>query len=141
VIRAAQLAQAHEMILRLPKGYDTVVGESGAGLSGGQRQRVALARALYGTPKLILLDEPDAHLDAEGEDALKAALHALKACGSTVVLVGHRAGLMAQLDKIAVLNEGALQAFGPAAGVLARLHAGKVRELPFAPSRVREARA
>jgi len=141
VIRAAQLAQAHEMILRLPKGYDTVVVESGAGLSGGQRERLLLARALYGTPKLILLDEPDAHLDAEGEDALKAALHALKACGSTVVLVGHRAGLMAQLDKIAVLNEGALQAFGPAAGVLARLHSGNVRELPFAPTRVREARA
>lgn len=130
VIRAAQRAQAHDMILRLPNGYDTQVGEGGIGLSGGQRQRIALARALYGEPKLVVLDEPDAHLDADGDDALRAALRALKACGTTVVLVGHRGGLMAQLDKIAVLKEGALQAFGPAATVLARLSAHNVHTLP-----------
>jgi PrtD family type I secretion system ABC transporter len=130
VIRAAQLAQAHDMILRLPDGYDTRVEDSGAGLSGGQRQRIALARSLYGQPKLVVLDEPDAHLDAEGEEALRAALRALKACGSTVVLAGHRAALMAQLDKIAVLRDGALQAFGPAATVLARLNAHNVHALP-----------
>jgi PrtD family type I secretion system ABC transporter len=132
VIRAAQLAQAHEMILRLPQGYDTPLGEDGAGLSGGQRQRIALARALYGAPRLVVLDEPDAHLDAEGDDALRAALRALKAAGTTVVLVGHRSSLMAQLDKIAVLHEGTLQAFGPAATVLARVQARNVRTLPTA---------
>jgi ABC-type protease/lipase transport system fused ATPase/permease subunit len=132
VVRAAQLAQAHDMILRLPDGYDTAVGEGGAGLSGGQRQRIALARALYGGPKLVVLDEPDAHLDSEGQDALRDALRALKAAGCTVVVIAHRAGLMAGLDKIAVLNDGELQAFGPAAAVLNRLQARPVRVLPVA---------
>jgi len=132
VIEAAKMAQAHEMILRLPKGYETPVGEGGSGLSGGQRQRVGLARALYGQPRLVVLDEPDAHLDAEGEDALKGALRALKACGTTVVVVGHRAALMAQLDKIAVMKDGALQAIGPAGAMLARLQARNVHALPAA---------
>jgi PrtD family type I secretion system ABC transporter len=132
VIDAAQLAQAHDLILRLPEGYDTQVGEAGSRLSGGQRQRVALARALYGRPKLVVLDEPDASLDSEGQDALKAVLRALKACGSTVVVVGHRTGLMAQLDKIAVMNEGTLLAFGPAAVVLAGSQARNVHALPTA---------
>jgi ATP-binding cassette, subfamily C, type I secretion system permease/ATPase len=141
VIEAARLAQAHDMILFLPDGYDTVVGDAGTRLSGGQRQRIALARAMYGRPKLVVLDEPDAHLDAEGQDALKAALRALKACGSTVVVVGHRAGLMAQLDKIAVMKEGALQAFGPAAAVLAGPHARNVHALPAPIPSLREAAA
>jgi PrtD family type I secretion system ABC transporter len=141
VIKAAQLAQAHDMILRLPDGYDTVVGDTGTRLSGGQRQRIALARALYGRPKLVVLDEPDAHLDAEGQDALKAALRALKACGSTVVVVGHRGGLMAQLDKIAVIKEGALQAFGPAATVLAAAQARNVHVLPAPTPHTTEAAA
>jgi PrtD family type I secretion system ABC transporter len=132
VVRAAQRAHAHDMILRLPQGYDTPVGEAGIALSGGQRQRIALARALYGDPRLVVLDEPDAHLDADGEEALRAALRALKASGTTVVVVGHRVGLMAQLDKIAVLKEGALHAFGPAATVLARLNARNVHALPAA---------
>lgn len=141
VIGAAQLAHAHDMILRLPDGYDTVVGEAGTGLSGGQRQRIALARALYGRPKLVMLDEPDAHLDAEGQDALTAALRALKDCGSTVVVVGHRVGLMAQLDKIAVMKEGALQAFGPSAIVLAGPHARNVHALPVPTPNTKEAAA
>ena len=132
VIRAAQLAQAHDMILRLPQGYDTMLGDAGVALSGGQRQRIALARALYGQPRLVVLDEPDAHLDAEGEAALKAALHALKASGTTVVVVGHRAGLMAQLDTIAVMKEGALQSIGPAAAMLAGWRARNVHALPAA---------
>ncbi|WP_280153798.1 type I secretion system permease/ATPase [Piscinibacter sp. XHJ-5] len=121
VVQAARLAQAHEMILRLPDGYDTRVGDGGVRLSGGQRQRIALARALYGAPRLVVLDEPDAHLDAEGELALRLALLSLKTCGTTVIVVGHRAGLMAQMDKLAVLHDGALEAFGPAAAVLARM--------------------
>jgi len=141
VIEAARLAQAHDMIQRLPDGYDTRVGEAGARLSGGQRQRIALARALYGRPKLVVLDEPDAHLDAAGAGALKSALRALKAGASTVIVVGHRAGLMTQLDKIAVMHEGALVAFGPPATVLAGPHARNVKALPVPVTGTREAAA
>jgi ABC-type protease/lipase transport system fused ATPase/permease subunit len=117
------------MILRLPDGYDTEIGEAGAMLSGGQRQRIALARALYGDPRLVVLDEPNANLDGEGELALAAALKALKAFGVTVILVGHRPSMVSQLDKLAVLKDGALEAFGPTAEVLPRLRAG-ARQAP-----------
>jgi len=122
-VAAARLAHAHEMILRLPEGYDTQIGEAGAILSGGQRQRIALARALYGNPKLVVLDEPNANLDAEGELALTEAIAELKERGVTLVMVGHRQKLMAQLDKLAVLKDGALEAFGPTAAILTRLGA------------------
>jgi PrtD family type I secretion system ABC transporter len=130
VIRAAQLARAHELILRLPDGYETEIGEGGCLLSGGQRQRIALARALYGDPRLLILDEPNANLDEEGDEALCAALADLKARGVTVILVGHRRRVMNQLDKIAVLRNGALEAFGPTATILARLRDG-AKVLPF----------
>ena len=123
VVEAAKLAHAHEMILRLPEGYDTQIGEAGSVLSGGQRQRIALARAVYGAPRLVVLDEPNANLDAEGERALGAALGELKRRGCTVVLVGHRPAMMSMLDKLAVMNDGALEAFGPAPAVLSRLRA------------------
>jgi PrtD family type I secretion system ABC transporter len=123
VVEAARLAHAHEMILRLPEGYDTEIGDAGTVLSGGQRQRIALARALYGAPRLVVLDEPNANLDAEGEAALKAALRDLKERGVTVVMVGHRAALMAQLDKLAVLKAGAIERFGPSAAILPPLRA------------------
>jgi PrtD family type I secretion system ABC transporter len=123
VVAAARLAHAHDLILRLPQGYETEIGEAGAVLSGGQRQRVALARALYGEPRLVVLDEPNANLDAEGEAALQAALRELKARRVTVIMAGHRPALMAQLDKLAVLNGGVLEAFGPAAAVVSRLRA------------------
>ncbi len=118
VVAAAKLAHAHDMILRLPSGYDTAIGDAGAMLSGGQRQRIALARALHGLPRLVVLDEPNANLDAEGEAALAAALRELKQRGTTVVVVSHRPALMSQLDKIAVLRDGVLEAFGPVADVL-----------------------
>jgi ABC-type protease/lipase transport system fused ATPase/permease subunit len=92
-------------------------------LSGGQRQRIALARALYGEPRLVVLDEPNANLDAEGEAALLSALRELKARGVTVIMAGHRPALMSQLDKLAVLNGGVLEAFGAAAAVVSRLRA------------------
>ncbi|MHA6575614.1 type I secretion system permease/ATPase [Pseudomonas yamanorum] len=121
VVQAAQQAGVHELILRLPHGYDTVLGDEGSGLSGGQKQRVALARALYGGPRLIVLDEPNSNLDTVGEAALASAIMQMKALGSTVVLVTHRSSALAQADKLLVLNEGRLQAFGPSQDVLRAL--------------------
>jgi PrtD family type I secretion system ABC transporter len=133
VVEAAQLAHTHDMIVRMPEGYDTQIGEAASTISGGQRQRIALARALYGNPRLVVLDEPNANLDAEGELALAATLKALKQRGTTVVMVGHRSSLMTQLDKLAVLNEGALEAFGRSDAVLARAGA-VVRQLHRSPA-------
>jgi PrtD family type I secretion system ABC transporter len=138
IVRAARLAHAHEMILQLPDGYDTQIGDGGAVLSGGQRQRIALARALHGEPRLIVLDEPSAHLDTAGEGALLAALAELKARGVTVIMVTHGATFMAALDKLALLKNGTLELFGPSATVLARLRsppASTQRVVAFPPSK------
>ncbi|MFC6300270.1 type I secretion system permease/ATPase [Pseudomonas spelaei] len=121
VVKAAQQAGVHELILRLPQGYDTVLGDNGGGLSGGQKQRVALARALYGAPRLIVLDEPNSNLDTVGEAALASAIVQMKTQGSSVILVTHRSSALAQADKLLVLNEGHLQAFGPSQEVLRAL--------------------
>ena len=121
VIRAAKRAHAHDMILRLPRGYDTELGEGGAGLSPGQRQRVALARALYGEPRLVVLDEPNANQDAEGDEALIQALRDLKQAGVTVVAVAHRPSLLVNVDKLLVLRDGVAEMFGPRVEVTARL--------------------
>jgi PrtD family type I secretion system ABC transporter len=124
VIRAAQSAHTHEMILRLPKGYDTEVGESGAALSPGQRQRIALARALYGEPRLVVLDEPNANLDVEGDDALLRAMNDLKSAGVTVVVIAHRPSLLGSMDKLLVLKDGVAEMFGPRAEITARVTRG-----------------
>jgi ATP-binding cassette subfamily C exporter for protease/lipase len=121
VIEAATLAGVHEMILRLPQGYDTLVGDRGAGLSGGQKQRIGLARALYGNPSLIVLDEPNSNLDDIGEAALKVAIDRLRIAGKTVVLITHRTSIIAATTKLLLLVEGQLRLFGPTQHVLAEL--------------------
>ncbi len=121
VVRAAQRAGVHEMVLRFPKGYDSPIGPGGAFLSGGQRQRIALARALYGDPVLVVLDEPNSNLDDIGEQALVRAVLDLKAQGSTVVLITHRTNIVGVVDQLLVLRDGALQLFGPRNDVLAAL--------------------
>lgn len=112
IIQAARHAGIHEMILRFPQGYDTVLGPGGQGLSGGQKQRIGLARALYGQPALIVLDEPNSNLDEAGEQALVQALRALKNAGSTVIMITHRPSVLGVVDKILVLNDGRQQLFG-----------------------------
>jgi ABC-type protease/lipase transport system fused ATPase/permease subunit len=121
VIRAAKRAHVHELILRLPKGYDTDIGEGGQALSPGQRQRIGLARALYGQPRLVVLDEPNANLDHEGDTALLRTLQTLKEEGVTVIIVAHRPSLLRGVDKLLVLREGAVDMFGPRSEIMARL--------------------
>jgi PrtD family type I secretion system ABC transporter len=129
VIKAARMAGVHEMILRMPRAYETEVGDVGNQLSGGQRQRIALARAVYGDPRLVVLDEPNANLDSEGEEALSNAIDQLKRVGATVVLVSHRPALMRHADTLALLRDGALEMLGPREQVLARLSGNTVRPL------------
>ncbi len=121
VLRAAHAAGAHDMILRLPSGYDTVIGDGGEGFSTGQRQRIALARAFYGDPFLVLLDEPSTNLDGEGEAALQKAITDLKARRAIVILVAHRKSALAACDKVLVLLNGVQQAFGPRDDVLRKI--------------------
>jgi ATP-binding cassette, subfamily C, type I secretion system permease/ATPase len=121
VLRAARAAGAHDMILRLPSGYDTDMGESGTMLSGGQRQRIALARALHGDPFLVVLDEPNSNLDNDGEAALHQAILDLKARKAIVVLIAHRPSVLAVCDRILVLANGAQQEFGPRDEILRKI--------------------
>ena len=121
IVEAARLAGVHEMILRLPNGYDTLVGDRGAGLSGGQKQRIGLARALYGSPSLIVLDEPNSNLDEVGEAALRQAIENLRAANRTVVLITHRTNIIAATTKLMLLVEGQLRLFGPTPHVLAAI--------------------
>ena len=132
VVAAARQADVHELILRLPDGYDTKLGEGGDGLSGGQKQRVALARALYGDPVLLVLDEPNANLDENGEAALAATLRRLREAGRTVVLITHRAGVLAVTDRILALKDGAMLRFDASDKVLGSL--GGRRPEPTAPA-------
>jgi ATP-binding cassette subfamily C protein len=123
VVEAARICGAHEMILRLPGGYDSLLGWGGRGLSAGQAQRVGLARALFRSPQILLLDEPNAHLDAEGESQLVATLAELKKRNVSAVVIAHRMGVLGVVDKILVLREGRIEAFGERDEVLGRLKA------------------
>ena len=121
VVEAARMAGAHDMILQLPSGYDTQIGESGASLSAGQRQRIALARALFGDPFLLVLDEPNSNLDAIGESSLQNALVSAKARGAVVIVIAHRPSVLAMCDKLLILSNGMQQAFGPREDLLKKV--------------------
>ncbi len=121
VVQAARAAGVHELILQLPKGYDTPLGDDGAPLSAGQRQRIGLARTIYGDPKLVVLDEPNAHLDGAGENALASTLMALKERQATVILVTHRLNVLRHADRIIVVENGEVVRFGPRDAILGEL--------------------
>lgn len=133
VIQASRMAGVHEMILQFPQGYDTVIGDGGAGLSGGQRQRIALARALYGLPALIVLDEPNSNLDESGEEALRNAIAKLKEAKRTVVLITHRTSIIAATTKLLLLRDGTVNMFGPTNQVLAAIAQANQRKAGNAP--------
>jgi ATP-binding cassette, subfamily C, bacterial exporter for protease/lipase len=133
VVEAAKRTGVHEMILQLPKGYDTPLGDGGAGLSGGQKQRIGLARAMYGDPSLLVLDEPNSNLDDVGEQALVAAILDLRARGKTLVLITHRNSALSVTTKLLLLRDGTSQMFGPTAQVLAAL--AKAAQQPSAPAK------
>jgi len=137
-IAAAKACFAHELILKLPNGYDATLGWGGRGLSAGQAQRVGLARALYGDPPIILLDEPNAHLDASGEGQLVDTLVALKARQAAVLVVAHRLGVLAAVDKIMVLRDGRLEAFGSRDEIIARLGGGPATPIESAPRPIKK---
>jgi ATP-binding cassette subfamily C protein len=124
IVKAAKAAGAHEMILTLPRGYDTEIGPNGRGLSAGQAQRVALARALYDDPILLALDEPNAHLDDAGEAALVDALKDASARGVCSLVVAHRRGLLSQVNKLMIVADGRIDAFGPRDAIMSRINPG-----------------
>ena len=138
VIAAAQMAGVHSMVLGLPKGYDTQIGEHGAALSGGQRQRIGLARALYGDPRLVVLDEPNSNLDEEGEQQLARAVLNLKQRKATVVLVTHKPSILNIVDNIIVMQEGQIALSGPRQAVLEKLAAMRHQQEQAAQARVQQ---
>lgn len=134
IIKAATLAGIHQMILRFPNGYDTLLGPGGMGLSGGQKQRIGLARALYGEPSLVVLDEPNSNLDDAGEAALVKAISELRANGTTVIVVTHRPNVLAVVDKLLVLQDGTQKLFGPRDAVLKALLPATQNSMPSTTS-------
>lgn len=118
ILAAAKSAGVHDMIVQLPDGYQTVVGEGGAGLSAGQRQRIALARALFGDPFLVVLDEPNSNLDVAGEAALTQAIQSVRARGGIAIVIAHRPAALAAVDQVLAMAKGQVQAFGPKTEVL-----------------------
>ena len=134
IIAAARMAGVHDMVQALSAGYNTQIGEGGVALSGGQRQRIGLARALYGKPAYIILDEPNASLDADGEAALLSAIQQLRQNGSTVVLITHKTNILATVDKLLVLSHGQLAGFGSRDEILSKLLGPRLAPVPAAAS-------
>jgi len=134
IIKAAKAAGAHEMILSLPRGYDTNIGPNGRGLSAGQAQRVALARALYGDPVLLALDEPNAHLDNEGEAALLQSLREASQRGVCSIVVAHRTGFLTQANKLMIVADGRIDAVGPRDAIMARINPNGPRPITAVPN-------
>jgi PrtD family type I secretion system ABC transporter len=134
VVLAAQRAGVDAMVRRLPDGYNTMIGSFGANLSGGQRQRIALARALYGNPVLVVLDEPNANLDGDGEAALRDAILAQKAESTTVVVIAHRPSILSATDRLLVLRDGRVDMFGATADVLPRIIHPTHAQMPLRPA-------
>jgi ATP-binding cassette, subfamily C, bacterial exporter for protease/lipase len=137
VVYAAKLAGVHDLILRLPEGYDTPIGDGGLGLSGGEKQRIGLARALYGDPALIVLDEPNSNLDDIGEIALTQAIIRLRQLRKTVILISHRPSIIRETNKLLVLREGVVAAFGPTDQVLKDLAQFKAQQEAQAAARAK----
>jgi ATP-binding cassette subfamily C protein len=130
VVAAAAKVGAEDLIKRLSNGYDHQLQLGGRGISAGQAQRIALARAVYGDPALLVLDEPNAHLDAEGDNALIAALTRLKAEGRTILIVSHKLSILPVVDKMLVLREGRMELFGPRDEILPKIRPANVRQMP-----------
>jgi PrtD family type I secretion system ABC transporter len=138
ILKAAQIAGVHELVLRLPEGYSTRIGEGGMSLSAGQRQRIGLARAVFGDPFLVVLDEPNANLDADGEGALTRAIQILRRSGCIVIVISHRPSALAALDMAMVLYEGKAIAFGPCEEIFARVRSTTVKATtPVRPAAAR----
>jgi PrtD family type I secretion system ABC transporter len=139
IVAATKAAGVHEMIVRLPDGYDTQLGPMGTALSAGQRQRIGLARALYGDPFLVIMDEPNAFLDAEGEQALNLAIRQIRARGGIAIIVAHRPSILAEVDMVAVIQNGRLSAFGPKDEVVAGQRQANSNAPMVAASRLQQA--
>jgi ABC-type protease/lipase transport system fused ATPase/permease subunit len=132
ILEAARVARVHELIQSLPDGYRTQIGESGHALSAGQRQRIALARALYDDPFLVVLDEPNSNLDADGEQALTEAIASVRKRGGIVVVVAHRPSALAAVDQVMIMADGRMRAYGPSEQIVS----GMLHPVPRAPREV-----
>jgi ABC-type protease/lipase transport system fused ATPase/permease subunit len=132
IICAARLAGVHEMVQQMPNGYNTEIGDSGQSLSGGQRQRIGLARALFGNPSVVVLDEPNANLDAAGDTALTEAVRHLKAGGTTVVFVTHKTNMLQLADQVLLMDQGTVRLYGERDEVMAQIFSGP-KVVPTSP--------